>query len=385
MGKSKIDFIVDLLENENISSSQKEKLFALTAIEIKSFSETELKILKEIEIIKEKIGLSDKLPEKPKNPSKPNFLPEYKNPRSTASFLLEYNQNIFLKSTTHNIDSNLLAAINEQLKVKEYDFKLHQSAIQNAYVELKNKHFTIKGLVGKIDGYIWGKVPWSEEEIAMSWSSNELEEWCAANPKQCPNPEIDDLNHKPFNFQKIKLKNGLSIKNFNELVLYFKKQLTIRSDNSILDLCKKWNFQFKEVVSFNLESVPTNIEFFTDVEKLAQVYVKTIRMCINSSLGIKPEIKLNLQERKNISGETEIVFSIHHINSKFQRSKESLTRYGTDFTGIISNQLNGLCNWELVADFDKDVYGSIYLWPKSDNFSPSEKLEGVKFNLIFYR
>lgn len=386
MTKSKVDFIVDLLENGKINSSQKEKLFALTANEIRNFSETELEILKEIKIIKNKIGLSEEPLFEPEYSPVPASLPNYIDPRNTSKFLLEYNQNIFLKSTTHTIDSNLLTAIKKLLGVEEYDFKKHQAAIQSSYNTLKKNHSTIKGLIGKIDGYIYGKAPWSSSKIKMGWSSSELEQWCENNPNHCPNPEEADLNYGPFNFNKIKINDGISIKDFNELVLYFKREITIRSDNSILDLCKKLNFQFKNDVTFNLDSMTSNIDFFTDVEKLAQAYQKIITMCIKSSLGVKPIIKVDLFEsKKSPEHETEIVFTIHHINSKFQRSAASLNRYGTDFTGLISGQLNGLCNWELEADFGNDKFGKISLWPKNEIFYPSKMVEGVKFYMIFYR
>ena len=137
MTKSKVDFIVDLLENGKINSSQKEKLFALTANEIRNFSETELEILKEIKIIKNKIGLSEEPLFEPEYSPVPASLPNYIDPRNTSKFLLEYNQNIFLKSTTHTIDSNLLTAIKKLLGVEEYDFKKHQAAIQSSYNTLK--------------------------------------------------------------------------------------------------------------------------------------------------------------------------------------------------------------------------------------------------------
>ena len=102
--------------------------------------------------------------------------------------------------------------------------------------------------------------------------------------------------------------------------------------------------------------------------------------------GGKPKIKISLEEIEVNDTETQIHFKIHHINSKFKKTiRWTKSRYGEQFTGIINNQINGLCDLELIADFDNNKYASLLIWPKIANYKMLDSFEGVLYNLIFYR
>lgn len=384
MVKSKIDFIVDLLGNEKISSSQKEKLFELTANEIRNFGETELEILKEIDIIKEKIGLSEEKINEHRDSPENSALPNYINPKYTSSFLLEFNQNIFLKSTTHIIDTNLMQSINEYLGTTEYDFDKHLAAIKKAFSKLSNKFFgkISLGLSSKIYRYLNGSKTWSENEIKLSWTSNELKEWASENRGKCPNPGTD-LGYEAFSFDRIKLKNGKYLKDFIDLVQFFKKQVTIRNDNSLKDLCSIWSFEFREKANIEWGIMPPNIEFFTDVEKLHQTFRILVNICIEASSNEKIQIELGLLQTIDEKG-SKIIFTIKHKDSIFTKNIYStLNRYGSSFTGLIKNQINGMCDFRLRADFGNGEYGLLSLWPKVKEPEIIDKFEGVQYELIF--
>lgn len=385
MAKSKVDFIVDLLENEKISSSQKEKLFALTANEIKNFGETELEILKEIEIIKEKIGLSEEKKKEPDITSVPSSLPNYINPSNTSYFLMEFNQNIFLKSTTHIIDTNMMQSIIEHLGIPEYDFDKHLTAIKKEFAKLSNKYYgkIPLGLSSKIYRYLNGNKTWSENEIKLSWASNELKEWADRHPGKCPNPGTD-LGTEAFLFDRIKLNNGAYLKDFNDLVLFFKKQVTIRNDNSLKDLCNTWSFEFREKANIDWGVMPANIEFFTDVEKLHQAFRTLINMCLEANPNEKIQIELGLLQTFDKDQGSKIIFTVKHKNSTFTKNiYATLNRYGSSFTGLIKNQINGMCDFRLRADFGDGEYGLLSLWPKVQEPEMIEKFEGVQYELIF--
>jgi len=390
MGKSKIDFISDLLASKRLDSSMKQKFFELAALELRNIEYSDAKILNEIELIKNKIGLQETQSNKVKESHSNSTLPKYKNPREISEFLLSYNQNIILKSTTHNVDTNLLISINDFLNTQEYTFAKHLDAIKTEFSKLTKEYSISKNLFAKISAYINGTNLWSENKIGISWSSQELYNWAQLNPGNCPNPERD-LGYEPFKFDKVRLNNGSILKDFQDLTMFFKKQLTIRSDNNLYDLCREWNFLFRDKVTFVIETqnIPRNIEFFTDIEKLQQAYKEIIDLCIDESgnnNGAKPEIQIGLKETKNESQETIIVFSIWHKNSKFNKTVDAtLTRYGKSFSGLITNQINGLCDWELKADFGNNTFAKVSLWPQKKEVETLNNFEGVQFNLIFYR
>lgn len=390
MSKSKIDFISDLLASKKLDSNMKQRLFELTASEIRNMQFSDSHLLQEIELIKKKIGLQEKQTKKVQELIPNSTLPDYKDPRELSDFLLAYNQNIILKSTTHNIDSNLLISLNEFLKITEYNFNKHQNAIKTEFSKLSSTYSISKNLWMKISAYINGTGLWSENKIGMSWSSNYLNHWANLHPGQCPNPERD-LGYDPFIFERVKLKNGAFLKDFRDLTLFFKKQVTIRSDNNIYDLCREWNFQFKDKVFFKLDpdNIPKNIEFYTDIEKLQQAYKLIIDICIEESeknMEGRPEIQISLKETKNESGETIIVFSIWHKNSKFNKTVDAtINRYGKTFSGLILNQINGLCDWQLIADFGNNEFACVNIWPKQNEFQKLKEVKGVQFDLIFYR
>jgi hypothetical protein len=382
--KTKIDFISDLLKHDGIGLPEKERLFMLIANELHSYDEIDAVLLKEIQLIKEKIGLTkdETIVSGNKGEISEDYsLPDYINPKHNADFLLEYNQNVILKSTTHNIDSNLLQSINDHLNINQYSFDKHLEAIQHEYKKLSNKFYgkTSAGLSGKIYAYLTGTKLWSENKIQMSWGAQDLKGWAFQHPGQCPNPEAD-LHSEPFGFHRLKLKNGIYITDMCDLVLFFKKQVTIRNDNNLKDLCKEWSFELRDKVDINLNNIPNNVEFFTDIEKLSQAYRRLITLCIEVSPNEKPKVEISLKE----IDDKKIIFSILHKNSTFCKTIDAtLNRYGSSFTELIKNQLNGLCDFRLRADFGDKKFALITLWPKVRVPTMIERFEGVQYELIF--
>ena len=80
-----------------------------------------------------------------------------------------------------------------------------------------------------------------------------------------------------------------------------------------------------------------------------------------------------------------IILSIHHKNTIFQKTNDDLdVRYGDVYTEIIKNQINGICDLELIAKFENNECTKRSLWPKEGAMT-HEDSDGVKYNLIFYR
>ncbi len=392
MSKSKIDFLADILSHKKMSPSLKERFFILATDEIKKINHSDSELSERVRKIEDELYKTRKKINSPKSDSKevvPIELPKYIDPRNTARFLNTFNQNPILKSTSHLIDSSLLQSINEILSIPNYNFDFHIQAIQREYYKLSNNYKNVnKGLKGKIGEFLnsYTKSGWSDDKITISWSSNEIKKWCDQNSQKCPNP--DGLDHLPCEISRITLKSGEFLNNFNDVVLHFKKQIEFRLNNSLFDTVKRLNRDYSDRIDFNINAVRPNIIFYSDVEKVKQAYIKIIDMCLENSkiTGDRPNIILSLKEEQNELNETTIIFSILHRNSVFGKTARALLdRYGEKTTSIIKNQINGLCEWKLKADFGNKEFADLSLWPKKDNFKSLEKFDGVQFELIFYR
>ena len=432
---NKITFITELLNSKKIEASQKERLFMLTANELKKSNDTDEKILAEIDAIKKllinvderrevnlenekqfnddiidsfesnmpirinKINLSKISKGSFNNESRQldNLIyNNYMSPKDLKDFLIEYNQNYVLKYTCHLIDGDALININSFTKTSEYNFEKHLKLIKHEFFNLREKYKTkinkyILALFGEyLNNYIkedkQKEKGWSSDNIKITWSSADLIKWASLNPGKCPNPD-PTLNSNPFNFQPFRINNQQTrVQNFNDIVLHFKSLFHIRRDNSLkaaIDLVN--NNYFLDIDEIDCSDIRENIEFFTDIDKVKQAYKKIIEMSIQFQKDIDPTIKpvfiLSLKEDNDA-----IIFSIHHKNSIFGKtSRNTVSREGEKITKL-GNLINGVCDMYLKADFGNYEYAEINLWNGiKKEIKKIESFEGVQFDLIFYR
>jgi len=407
--KDKILFINNLLDysvKKKIDNKTRERLFNLISKEVDSSSLTKEDVER---IVEEKLNSSSKsgpnlkkveAPNSVKGNSKSN-LPKYFDPKNIYKFLFEYNQNNILRSTCHDIDSNSLDLIKEYCKTDEYDFKAHLSRIIEAYEKHEKKYpapYPVKALMR---GYLSGKDykgdklrdGWSSDNIKEYWLNSNLNNWAKNNPGFPPNPS-DGLSEREENvgyeFEGFRSKiSGKIIQNFRDLVMHFKDLFHIRSDNSLKSLIEKKNHEegWNKIIEFNIEDkdLPTNVELFTDVDKLTQAYKKFIDLIIECSNKLeskdKPKVKLRLTEKVE-----SIELSIHHINSVYGKSFiNTLDRgFGQTYSTLITKQINGLCNLYLNADFGQGEFAQINLWDGQDRIAKKlESFTGVEHILVF--
>jgi hypothetical protein len=162
----------------------------------------------------------------------------------------------------------------------------------------------------------------------------------------------------------------------------------LRSDNLLKDLILKKNIQkgWNNSILFEINNSDfwTNIELFCDVDKLIQSYVKIIEMILEvtkiNKLS-KPVVKLKFKEEDD-----SIIFTIQHQNSKFKRTIQNIKggRFGTKLTDLIQNQINGLCDFYIQADFDNNQFAKINLWNGEPIESiPLKSFVGVEYILKF--
>jgi len=379
MAKDKYDFIQELLENNKLSSSQRERVLLLVKEEIrkegligKSLAAIGKSLADRLAIIEELLNVKDNSEENNQD------LPIYFDSLHLYKYLVDYNQNPILKSTCHEIDSNELENILEYCKTAEYDFEKHLRKILDAFREHDKKPapYNVKAL---IRGYLTGKdfkeIPikgWTTDKISHNWSSPELLQW-SLNNKGVP-PNVDKglmMNLKKRGYQLSKpfiTENGNGIYSFSHLVLHFKCLFHIRSDNSLKNIIRNYNRArgWEAQIDFEISdsTFPNNIEIFTNVDKLLQAYKGIIELVLEQSNGqmVKPVVRLSLK----VKGDS-VEFSIFHVGSVYGKTIEDTTRrLGNKYRGLIKNQINGLCKFYLQADFEAGGSYRVGIWDQPD-------------------
>lgn len=421
MAKNKYDFIKELLEDKRIKQNQRERILELASKEISLEGTLEERVQKIEEILFKKEGeqilteesvfsenieklLTDEEIESilaVKNltytgTNEENLLPRYLNPSHLYNFLFQYNQNKILRTTCHDIDSNELESILEFCKTETYDFKEHLNVIYKAY---ENHEKTFKApyqVKALIRGYLTGKdyygkkTGWSNN-IKINWSSEELLEWTNENLKIPPNSSINFFRIKNCRSFKIEPQIVTSIterpiQNFTQLVLHFKNLFHIKSGPQslreiILRVNSEKSWSGKVEFEINETDFTNNLEHFTDVEKLIQAYNKIISLIIEQhKLNEKPQVKLKYYQESQ-----KVIFSIHHSNGVYNKTIENtIERLGQTYTSLIKNQINGLCNLHLKADFGNQKFAQVNLWNGKDRENqPISTFQGVEHIMEF--
>lgn len=421
MAKNKYDFIKELLEDKRIKQNQRERILELASREISFEGTLEERVKKIEEILFKKEGdliltkesvfseniekllideeIESILPAKNLTDTRANdekSLPRYLNPIYLYNFLFQYNQNKILRTTCHDIDSSELESILEFCKTEKYIFKEHLKAIHDAYANHERTHYAPRQVKALIRVYLTGKdyygnisEGWSNK-IKINWNSDELIKWADLNIETPPNLNEEIAGTKEIELLEFPQINSaitaFPIQNFTQLVLHFKNLFHIKSGpQSLREILKRVNSEksWYERVDFEFDEklFIANLEHFTDVEKFMQAYNKIIGLIIEQhGLSEKPKVKLKcyLEDQK-------IIFSIHHLNGVYNKTIENtIERLGQTYHSLIKNQINGLCNLHLKADFGNQRYAEINLWNGKDRKSqPIPIFQGVEHIMEF--
>ena len=323
----------------------------------------------------------------------------YIKPCILQEFLLRYNQDNILKYTCHIINAecgedkyNLAKHI--ELISKRFDDLLENYKTQNPLI-LRSK------MISLIRVYITGKdyqgnlKKWSTSQFKTNWQSEDLKKWGEENPHIIPNPG-PNIAKKQQNYGfKLTERNtsylsDTPVRNLKELVIYFKALFHIRRDNSLKQILMLQNSKIdnikegRVIVDFSPSNFFENIELLTDVDKLIQAYKKIISICCdnqNKEFGEKTLIELSFYEQDEHS-----YFSIHHTNSQYGKTvRNAIERIGKDQASLIENQINGLCDLFIEANFGDNQYFRINLWDKKKKTERQEidKMQGVKYIMRF--
>lgn len=419
MAKNKYDFIKELLEDKRIKQNQRERILELASREISLEGSLEERVQKIEEILfnnqaesmvtHDEGGLTwrnievlfDQETESVETAINPNIkeinLPKYLNPSHLYNFLFQYNQNQILRTTCHDIDANEIESILEFCKTETYIFKEHLKAIQEAYSKHEKEYYAPYQIKALIRGYLTGKdykdkpiKGWSLKNIKINWNSDELFKWADLNIETPPNLNEESAGMKEIELLEFsQINNAITatpIQNFTQLVLHFKNLFHIKSGlQSLREIIKRVNseksWHEKVDIEFDEHMFINNLEHFTDVEKLIQAYNKILGLIIEQhKLTEKPKVKLRYYQENHT-----VIFSIHHLNCVYNKTIENtIERLGLTYTSLIKNQINGLCNLQLKADFGNQQFAEINLWNGKERESkPMPTFQGVEHIMEF--
>ncbi len=396
MQKDKIDFIVDLLADNRIEASLKEKVSDLATKELKRiFSvesenrerilEIEKKILEKTEIVlkhwtSEEVNVESKKLNNPfealdsiqkgdnieSNIRPKSHTKSLPNPLHTKNFLTYFRDSEGLKYLTHDykdlankIPRKLLLSIAKRefdeakKKYPDVNYKLLRRVEEFAFKE--NPNWTIRK----------GK---KEITINLGWKAKEFIDWEASSlVHPCMDSVWNTKMIEPFK-KTIEVRDGLLLDIIEEAIsLVFSKE--------DLDIF---------VINYNKHNLLSG-RFFTDVDWFGQAIYKILS-------GTKKKAENN--GFYNISIEYLEVFEdnykclkiIHH-HSKPNRSSKSNDLVSGDFNDI-KKDLWSLCNWAIESEFSNGFRRKYLLWDsnigETDFEVSKEEVKGFSHLLLFY-
>lgn len=396
-----LEFIHFFTHNKNLTKSQRRKLDVLLArdcvmaqLEETNSQNIETELEKDVpkELIKRhRNGVNNE---------------GYVSPLHLQNFLREYNQDKYLKYTCHLIDADeIVDDICKECNTEGYDFEEHRKLICDRFYRLRERYkeediFLNPNMVTLINAYLTGKdlkgndKCWSSNDIQINWSSILLREWAKHNPSIIPNPGKNIAKKQRNNGFKLEdsFKSKTSekrIKSFSEIVLFFKDQFHIRTDNSLRTIIEYINRDLVlkgAIFTFSNTRFYDNIELFTDVDKLRQAYKHIIMLCLECRKDDTTPINIELEfydDRET----NHTYFIIHHVNSIYNKTlKNASERIGQSQSHLIEKKINGLCDLFVEAEFEGNECGRINLWDESPKLEATplvEKIKGVKYIMRF--
>lgn len=399
--KELLEFIRFFTQNKNLTRAQRKKLEVLLARDcVKAQLEDTNSQNNEIEF--EKDVLEEQIERHRSGVDNEGYV----SPLHLQNFLREYNQDKFLKYTCHLIDTDeFIDDICKECNTEGYDFEAHKKLIFERFYRLRKKYkeeniFLNPNMVTLINVYLTGKdfngddKLWSSNDIQINWSSPLLQEWAKHNPTIIPNPGKNIARKQKNNGFKLEdsFKSKTSekrIKSFSEIVLFFKDQFHIRTDNSLRHIIEYINSELESkgaIFTFSNTRFYDNIELFTDVDKLRQAYRHIIMLCLECRKDDTTPINIELEfydDRET----NHTYFIIHHVNSIYKKTlKNALERIGQSQSHLIEKKINGLCDLFIEAEFEGNECGRINLWDDSSKFVATpleEPIKGVKYIMRF--
>lgn len=354
MKKDKYDFILDLIENKKLNSSQKERVLRLSAEEMKkdgvTFDERLRKIeegdKKETELRKRIEEIEKKLKEEIKN-SDENDRVERKqvkkhNPKETYE-LLSYFSSIDggMKNLTHSFNYGYITY--EDL------MKQCRGEFEQGFKKYPN---VPEALLKRIEEFAFSENPnWyimrGKEKIdkKVGWSEPAFVKWYKEK-------QTHPANDAYYN---------------SEMIVPFKETIQVRSDlgNLIKLIDELSNRVFKNSINLTIKESVHTAQFYTDVDRLG-LAIYHIFMAIKqaSEKNFCDEVEIDFKIKDGIK-----VLEIIHLDSKPTKNVNDFDFIGGDL-GNVQKYLWGLCNYDVLAKFQAGEFQKVIL---SDKYGEIEK------------
>ena len=339
MGKSKIDFISDLLASKRLDSSMKQRFFELAAKEIKDFKCDDAKIWEEIHKLKADFQktLINKTVELPLNTISKNEVKKsnlktnvtrISNPINTSKHLKKFRTGDKLKWIVHVQPNNLGSAFNysqvtaeaiKEFKSIEYELPEKVSLIISVFLKPQKTH----------------KFYYLDKQYE-TWWCNKIIDWCNVNPGIHPdlNPEISSTIIEPF-------KKSIEIRNGEDLIEVIRHKLLKTLGQALFDQ-----------LAIDFSGVTRATRFFTGVDQLAYGITALFNPIIkNIDASNKVKISTRIEEYNN---QYVTILEIRHLLSR-PGKEYSPNLLSGDFD-TAKKVLETLCDWSIVANFTNGNY-----------------------------
>lgn len=379
---NKFSFIKNILDNEKFNATQKDRFLKLVSDELINSHEVDGQVLKDITLIKEKIGLEDTGNGEVEIKNKFQY-PKIHDVRLLVSLMNQFSDNSkALKYTTHSWEyGRFLSYEDFRVKInKEWSLISKELGTLNPRLSAKISNFLFNNKLGqkKNDKYYHA---WGDKKLKFGWSSKSLVAYMDddnLDPFNCPIPEDIKRIEGRYNFLS-----------FEDYVNEFKNEIEIREDNSgLLNLINNlWTDELN--YDFNVEGQENTqgVSFFTDVQ-----YLKAVLKIIFKSFKKRPEFpNIICNVDKNFE-KNYVELSICQKDSICNRSIKDpkiISPSGGDFSTIIEG-LENLADFSVIGKFaDSNVYRINYL-TSNDNVVNIQKKEendsckGFTYLLKFY-
>ncbi len=358
---NKLTFITELLTSKKIDSSQKERLFILTANELKKNCETDEKILVEIEAIKNQLKEVRKINNKKSKEIKLNQL--FHKPLETSKFLQSLSS-----------DSNLLKFLIHD-KTDGFDYNEMKKVWIDILSDYK-KHFSenIKyNLINRMKAFVGCTTDnWFFKGKAQKFKLTNIEvvDWCKKNPGKHPIMHFD--NEISYFKESIKIKKGSLETIINEILLERFGNGYSKLELNFIDLDKA--------------------EFYTDVDALI-AGLKNIFSSLKQRLDQSNSIKITFEAKSTTKGRLRII-KIIHIDSECDKPLIKDEIFGTDSGGDFKDAEQRFlqnCDWSIIAKNPDEKYNKLnILYDFTDTGIKSREkinpdaIEGFTHILTFY-
>lgn len=351
---NKITFITELLNSKKIETSQKERLFMLTANEFKKSSVIDEKILAEIDAIKQKVFNLKEIEVKSEVKSEKVVLHK---PKDVANFMFLFNKRDGFKYLTHDYDEEGIFDIENYLKKTKNIFE----------IETK-KNSIPKDLYAIVTQFAFSEKPEWGNKLKEGFSTQKWIEWSKSN-------NLSPIRNIEFE---------VIINKFRDLTRIESPNLKNIIEGLIQDIFSNSNFEINQIRLDKADFYTNTITFKSAIKSIFEVIYKK-RKVEKGSNKLTIEYKGSL-----IDNYYEVRLIITHYNSYPTKDFEQLLEEWRGYKGSIGqikSKLVGYCDWSIESKFENGCYRVNLL---KDDTSPDYEsipdttIEGTKHILKFY-